>query len=302
MLEDLLYFYKNGELFCARDFASLMNIPRCAACDELIFSEEYTGAEDSFWHVKHFCCWVCDLPLAGHKYIPVEGKPHCLACWQTHHGKVCSTCKQPIDAQGKRVSLGSNHWHASSECFRCSVCKISLLGGKMSLRDGALVCSSSCSQKVRETQQSLRQRQKCSELGQSSVETGNVAYWRQSPAAGYTGHPEASLKASEAGVAGTINAPFDRGHSAGLREQSIMERLVREMKHQQNQQSVYDHEDRGKKYCVNQKLHARNYSNPDLSLIPRHAPHHQRQKSYDLLHSVVPSEQDEKITSYSTFV
>merc|ERR1711915_920748 len=90
MLEDLLYFYNKGQLFCARDFASLMNIPRCSACDELIFSREYTGAEDRFWHFKHFCCFLCDIPLAGHKYIPEAGMPHCLACWPSLWQSLCN--------------------------------------------------------------------------------------------------------------------------------------------------------------------------------------------------------------------
>ena len=88
MLEDLLYFFSNDELYCGRDFADMMKIPRCSACDELIFAAEYTGAEDQHWHLKHFCCWMCDRPLAGHKYIPVDGQPHCLLCWQAMHGKV----------------------------------------------------------------------------------------------------------------------------------------------------------------------------------------------------------------------
>ena len=146
MLEDLLYFFSDGQLFCARDFASLMNIPRCAACDELIFSDEYTGAEDRFWHVKHFCCWTCDIPLAGHKYIPVDGMPHCLECWQKQHGKVCSACRGVIDPQGQRASLGEHHWHVSADCFKCGVCQKSLLGGKMSMRQGTLLCSSQCGQ------------------------------------------------------------------------------------------------------------------------------------------------------------
>jgi len=146
MLEDLLYFYSKGQLYCGRDFAQLMSIPRCSACDELIFSTEYTGAEDSFWHIKHFCCLICDSPLAGQKYIPVEGQPHCLACWQERHGKVCSACGDYIDPQGQRVSLGENHWHANASCFKCGVCQASLLGGKMSRRQGTLLCSSRCGQ------------------------------------------------------------------------------------------------------------------------------------------------------------
>jgi len=146
MLEDLLYYHYKGKLYCGRDYAQLMKIPRCAACDELIFSAEYTGAEDSFWHIKHFCCWLCDSPLAGQKYIPVEGQPHCLGCWQLHHGKVCSACGEYIDPQGQRVTLGDKHWHASPLCFKCGVCQVSLLGGKMSKKFGTLLCSSRCGQ------------------------------------------------------------------------------------------------------------------------------------------------------------
>ena len=55
ILEDLLYYYSYGQLFCGRHFAAKMNIPRCAACDELIFSVEYTAAEDRF-------CWPPATP------------------------------------------------------------------------------------------------------------------------------------------------------------------------------------------------------------------------------------------------
>ena len=86
---DLLYYYKSGKIYCARDYAKLADIPRCAACDELIFANEFTGAEEKVWHLRHFCCWECDKPLAGHKYVPDEnGQPHCLYCYQQSHGKV----------------------------------------------------------------------------------------------------------------------------------------------------------------------------------------------------------------------
>ena len=71
-----------------------MDIPRCAACDELIFANEFTGAEEKVWHLRHFCCWECDKPLAGHKYVPDEnGQPHCLYCYQQSHGKVFERMK-----------------------------------------------------------------------------------------------------------------------------------------------------------------------------------------------------------------
>ena len=57
--------------------------------------------------MKHFCCWVCDLPLAGHQYIPVEGMPHCLACWQLHHGKTCAACQGVIHPQVRRNTFNT---------------------------------------------------------------------------------------------------------------------------------------------------------------------------------------------------
>lgn len=148
VLEDLLYYYTHGNLYCGRHFASKMKIPRCEACDELIFSTEYTAAEGKFWHVKHFCCWVCDLPLAGHQYIPVQGMPHCLQCWQSLHGKTCFTCHSLIEPRDQRVSLGDRSWHARPDCFSCWMCGSSLLGGKVCVRENKPLCSSDCAQKL----------------------------------------------------------------------------------------------------------------------------------------------------------
>lgn len=36
LLVDLIYFHYNNEIYCARDLAELMDIPRCSGCDELI--------------------------------------------------------------------------------------------------------------------------------------------------------------------------------------------------------------------------------------------------------------------------
>ena len=62
--------------------------PRCAACDELIFSKEYTKAENQNWHLNHFCCWKCDKPLGGTKYIIIDSKPYCLECNNLNFSKV----------------------------------------------------------------------------------------------------------------------------------------------------------------------------------------------------------------------
>jgi len=150
MLADLLYYYDQGSVFCARHYAEHARIPRCAACDELIFAPEYTGAEDKTWHIRHFCCYLCDRPLAGHKYIPVDGQPHCLLCYRKHYGKVCRACGEYIAPEDQRISLDGQHWHARAECFRCGVCGQSLLGKKMGKREGMVVCSSVCGRKAKD--------------------------------------------------------------------------------------------------------------------------------------------------------
>lgn len=55
---------------------------------QLIFAPEYTSADNASWHTNHFCCWICDTPLAGKQYTPIEGQPHCLDCYQKKYGKV----------------------------------------------------------------------------------------------------------------------------------------------------------------------------------------------------------------------
>ena len=113
-LVDLHYFYKDGELFCGRHHAELLK-PRCAACDEvcslflefiqrntekltyfivlqelcslttfsqLILAKEYTLAEEKNWHIDHFCCWECDSPLGGQRYVTRDDHPFCILCYE----------------------------------------------------------------------------------------------------------------------------------------------------------------------------------------------------------------------------
>ena len=61
---------------------------------QLIFAQEYTQAEEGFWHLKHFCCLLCDSPLGGKNYVPHDGQPVCVPCFELKHANSCSTCKQ----------------------------------------------------------------------------------------------------------------------------------------------------------------------------------------------------------------
>ncbi|CAG0894723.1 unnamed protein product [Darwinula stevensoni] len=156
LLVDLIYFHANGQIYCGRDFAQICQIPRCKACDEvsisfpahlsvlLIFSKMHTQAEGSAWHTDHFCCFLCDQPLAGKKYIPQDGHPHCLPCFQASYGKRCETCKGDIAPEGRRVCHNSLNWHADDSCFRCHICQTSLLNAQFLCRNALTFCSREC--------------------------------------------------------------------------------------------------------------------------------------------------------------
>lgn len=78
-LVDLIYFWKSGRLLCGRHYCESEK-PRCNACDELIFSEDYVECKGLTWHKKHFCCLECEQPLQGKAYELDQVKLHCPPC------------------------------------------------------------------------------------------------------------------------------------------------------------------------------------------------------------------------------
>ncbi|KAL6265370.1 hypothetical protein P5V15_002170 [Pogonomyrmex californicus] len=144
LLVDLVYFYYKNKLYCGRDLAASLRIPRCFACDELIFVREYTVAEEHNYHVKHFCCWDCDVPLAGQKYIIENDRPLCLPCYQRSYAKTCAACNIAIAADQQGVAIKNLNFHATEICFCCYSCKRNLLNGRMAIKDDKLFCSKEC--------------------------------------------------------------------------------------------------------------------------------------------------------------
>ncbi|XP_067097345.1 LIM and cysteine-rich domains protein 1 [Osmerus mordax] len=62
-LVDLVYFWKSGALLCGRHYCQSSH-PRCAGCDQLVFSvDRHTSADGRMWHKEHFCCWRCGQSL-----------------------------------------------------------------------------------------------------------------------------------------------------------------------------------------------------------------------------------------------
>lgn len=138
LLVDLTYCVKDGYLLCERHYAETVK-PRCAGCDELIFSGEYTKAMSKDWHTGHFCCWSCDSPLTGQRYILREDHPYCVRCYETTFANVCHECHKPIGTDSKDLSYKDKHWH--ERCFLCSLCKISLVDKPFGSKDDRLFCA-----------------------------------------------------------------------------------------------------------------------------------------------------------------
>ncbi|KAL1247497.1 hypothetical protein QQF64_022873 [Cirrhinus molitorella] len=147
LLVDMIYFWKKGQLYCGRHYGDSEK-PRCAGCDELIFSNEYTQAEGHNWHLKHFCCFDCDCVLAGETYVMENEKPICKPCYMKNHAVCCVACQNPIEPEAQRVSYGEHHWHAEPQCFQCSCCSKCLMGQRFMAMQGMLFCSMECKKKI----------------------------------------------------------------------------------------------------------------------------------------------------------
>ncbi|VDO97137.1 unnamed protein product [Soboliphyme baturini] len=143
LLIDLIYFYKDGYVYCGRHHAELFK-PRCAACDEIIFADECIEAEGRFWHLRHFACFECDKCLGGTRYVMKDHHPYCLECFETTLALPCTTCSQPIAIEDLRMTCGDRQWHAKQECFTCGVCSKPLLGKSFVSRAEGVFCNDKC--------------------------------------------------------------------------------------------------------------------------------------------------------------
>ncbi|KAL7045673.1 hypothetical protein ACKWTF_002300 [Chironomus riparius] len=153
LLVDLIYFHYNNEIYCARDLAAIMEIPRCAACDELILVSEFTLADNKNYHLKHFCCGNCDKTLAGFKYVNDEktNNPVCLSCYDLIYANKCSICTEIIAPNEEGLSFKEIHYHL--KCFNCSNknCNKQLIGSRFCIKADIPFCSASCVNSVKMT-------------------------------------------------------------------------------------------------------------------------------------------------------
>jgi len=180
LLADLIYFYRNDQIYCGRHFSNLL-FPRCAGCDEVLF--------DRFPRrmVLHVNVCVADLRQGVHggrepalapgallllhvrrapgrpalhgqerpallpgllREVLCAGRPGrlCLPSerWLGSSRQTCESCRQKILNDQHRISHAKLHWHAREECFSCACCSTSLLKQRYVLKNGKLFCSVEC--------------------------------------------------------------------------------------------------------------------------------------------------------------
>ncbi|XP_020280380.1 uncharacterized protein LOC109853064 isoform X1 [Pseudomyrmex gracilis] len=138
LLVDLAYCVHDDTLFCERHYAEQLK-PRCAACDELIFSGEFTKAMNKEWHSGHFCCWQCDESLTGQRYVLRDEHPYCIKCYESVFANSCEQCSKIIGIESKDLSYKDKHWHEA--CFFCTKCKVSLVDKQFGSKLDKIYCS-----------------------------------------------------------------------------------------------------------------------------------------------------------------
>lgn len=136
-LADLVYFLHENNLYCGRHWAEKIK-PRCYACEELIYTGEYTKAMEQTWHVDHFCCFECEEKLTGKKYIIINNHPYCQLCYNESIANTCFKCEEPISPECKDMFVKNRHYH--KECLTCSQCKKPLESQTFSFVNDIPVC------------------------------------------------------------------------------------------------------------------------------------------------------------------
>ncbi|XP_065316901.1 four and a half LIM domains protein 2-like isoform X2 [Gordionus sp. m RMFG-2023] len=132
---------KDNRIYCLQCYEDKF-ATRCAKCQKVISANGVTYKNQPY-HKECFLCTNCSLPLAGQKFACKDEKPYCTNCFAELFAKRCFSCQNPITGTGgtKFVSFEDRNWH--NECFKCSTCKITLVG-KGFINDGPDILCPEC--------------------------------------------------------------------------------------------------------------------------------------------------------------
>lgn len=138
-----------ARVFCGRHWAE-NHRQRCYACDEIIHQRDHVFEFNKAFHMRHFCCAICDVSLTDSKtFVPLKKKPYCFLCYSEHHAEKCTACEcaiNPSPGLGGKLTVGDHSWHAA--CFVCATCEAPLDGAPCVPTPRGLFCKP-CYKKAR---------------------------------------------------------------------------------------------------------------------------------------------------------
>ncbi|KAK2587154.1 hypothetical protein KPH14_002911 [Odynerus spinipes] len=117
--------YKKGKTFCQ-------------ACKKKC-SGEVLRVQDKYFHIGCFKCAQCNSSLAQGGFFAREGSYYCTKDYRERWGTKCADCGEYVE--GDVVTAGEKHaFHPN--CFHCQICRQPLLaqGTKVSLVQGHALC------------------------------------------------------------------------------------------------------------------------------------------------------------------
>lgn len=131
------------------------NVPRdllvCARCHDERFAEKcercrlplrgtVLNAMGSKFHAECFRCSLCDASLASGTFVPMpnEKKAACASCHEQKFAPKCGGCGRGVVGDHV-VALGKTPFHKA--CFRCTACRVSLVGRKHVPHQGKAWCA-----------------------------------------------------------------------------------------------------------------------------------------------------------------
>lgn len=101
------------------DAAAVAAQPVCHGCG-LAVEDECLTALGASWHVGHFCCRECALPLdPGVEFVTAGGEPFCFPDYEQLFLPPCVRCRLPI--RTSFVTALDQQWH--HQCFSCTDCR-----------------------------------------------------------------------------------------------------------------------------------------------------------------------------------
>jgi len=80
----------------------------CASCNKAIVGDAM-NALGKKWHVDHWVCASCQVPLGANQYYETNGMPNCVKCHTAMFAPRCGSCGEPIfgkcvTALGKKMA------------------------------------------------------------------------------------------------------------------------------------------------------------------------------------------------------